>query len=144
MARKPRIEFSGAFYHIIVWGNQKQVIFLDENDRQEYLKRIEHYQQKCGFILYAFVLMSNHVHLLLETPKDQISRIMQMINFTYTQYFNRKYNKVGHLFQGRYKSHLCDKDEYLLTLMRYIHLNPVRAGIVAGPRNIIGAVTMHT
>jgi len=72
--------------------------------------------------------MSNHVHLLIETPHDPISRIMQMINFTYTQYFNRKYGKVGHLFQGRYKAILCDKDNYLLALVRYIHLNPIRAG----------------
>lgn len=74
--------------------------------------------------------MSNHVHLLIETPADPISRIMQMINFTYTQYFNRKYGKVGHLFQGRYKSYLCDKERYLLSLVRYIHHNPVRAGMV--------------
>jgi hypothetical protein len=73
--------------------------------------------------------MSSHVHLLIETPADPISRIMQMINFTYTQYFNRKYGKVGHLFQGRYKSYLCDKDSYLLSLVRYIHHNPVRAGL---------------
>jgi len=74
--------------------------------------------------------MRNHVHLLVETPKDPISHIMHRINFTYTQYFNRKYGKVGHLFQGRYKSYLCDKDTYLLNLVRYIHLNPVRADIV--------------
>jgi hypothetical protein len=77
--------------------------------------------------------MDNHIHLLIETPVDRISRIMQLINFTYTQYFNRKYHKVGHLFQGRYKGYLCDKNEYLLTLVRYIHLNPVRAKIVKRP-----------
>ena len=74
--------------------------------------------------------MTNHIHLLIETPNDLISRIMQMINFTYTQYFNKKYGKVGHLFQGRYKSYLCDKDSYLLSLVRYIHNNPVRAALV--------------
>lgn len=130
MARKPRIQFEGAFYHIIVRGNQRQNIFLDESDFREYLERLHKYRNKCGFILYAYVLMTNHVHLLIETPKDPISRIMQMINFTYTQYFNRKYRKVGHLFQGRYKSYLCDKDSYLLSLVRYIHNNPVRAGLV--------------
>ncbi|MFZ5645389.1 MAG: REP-associated tyrosine transposase [Bacillota bacterium] len=133
MARKPRIQYPGAFYHIIVRGNQRQNIFLDDADRLEYIKRLKRYKQKCGFILYAYVLMSNHVHLLLETPKDPIARIMQMINFTYTQYFNKKYNKVGHLFQGRYKSYLCDKDNYLLGLVRYIHKNPVRAGLVKLP-----------
>jgi putative transposase len=130
MARKPRIQFEGAFYHIIVRGNQKQDIFLDDTDCRRYLERLNTYKNTCGFILYAFILMRNHVHLLVETPKDPISRIMQRINFTYTQYFNRKYGKVGHLFQGRYKSYLCDKDTYLLNLVRYIHLNPVRAGLV--------------
>ncbi|MCL5022983.1 MAG: transposase [Nitrospirae bacterium] len=130
MARKPRIQFEGAFYHIIVRGNQRQDIFLDEEDRRSYLERLQRYRIRCGFILYAYVLMTNHVHLLIETPNDPISRIMQMINFTYTQYFNRKYAKVGHLFQGRYKSYLCDKDSYLLSLVRYIHNNPVRSGLV--------------
>lgn len=129
MARKPRIQFEGAFYHIIVRGNQRQDIFLDEADRRQYLERLQRYKNKCDFLLYAYVLMTNHVHLLIETPKDPISRIMQMINFTYTQYFNKKYGKVGHLFQGRYKSYLCDKDNYLLSLLRYIHNNPVRAGL---------------
>lgn len=130
MARRPRIQFEGAFYHIIVRGNQRQDIFLDETDRHRYLERVERYKSKCGFIVYAYVLMTNHIHLLIETPNDPISRIMQMINFTYTQYFNKKYKKVGHLFQGRYKSYLCDKDSYLLSLVRYIHNNPVRAGLV--------------
>ncbi len=133
MARPPRIEFPGAFYHIIVRGNRKQDIFLDDQDRSEYLARIQRYRKERGFILYAYVLMTNHVHLLIETPLSPISRIMQLISLTYTQYFNRKYDKVGHLFQGRYKSFLCDRDEYLLSLVRYIHLNPVRAGIVKEP-----------
>jgi putative transposase len=84
----------------MVRGNQRQDIFLDEPDRRQYLERLQGYRNKCGFILYAYVLMTNHVHLLIETPNDPISRIMQMINFTYTQYFNRKYAEVGHLFQG--------------------------------------------
>ena len=130
MARKPRIQFEGAFYHIIVRGNQRQDIFLDEEDRRTYLERLQRYRIKCGFILYAYVLMTNHVHLLIETPNDPISRIMQMINFTYTQYFNKRYGKIGHLFQGRYKAYLCDKDSYLLSLVRYLHKNPVRAGLV--------------
>ncbi len=133
MARSPRIEFSGAFYHIIVRGNQKQSIFIDDGDRREYLARVQFYKAKLKFILYSYVLMSNHVHLLVETPGAPISKIMQVLNFTYTQYFNRKYKKSGHLFQGRYKSLLCDRDEYLLALVRYIHLNPVRAGIVKTP-----------
>jgi REP element-mobilizing transposase RayT len=133
MARPPRIEFPGAFYHVIVRGNQRQDVFHDDMDRSEYLDRVKRYKEKCGFVLYAYVLMSNHVHLLIETPKEPISKVMQLINFTFTQYYNRKYCKVGHLFQGRYKSFLCDRDEYLLALVRYIHLNPVRVDMVKDP-----------
>ena len=133
MARPPRLEFPGAFYHIIVRGNQRQDIFIESQDRIEYLKRLKRYKKECGFILYAYVLMANHIHLLIETRDTPISKIMQLINLTYTQYFNKKYNKIGHLFQGRYKSFLCDRDEYLLSLVRYIHLNPVRANLVKGP-----------
>jgi REP element-mobilizing transposase RayT len=130
MARKPRIQFEGAFYHIIVRGNQKQNIFLDDDDRNNYLERLQKYKTKYNFFLYAYVLMTNHVHLLIETPSDPISKIMQMVNFTYTRYFNKKYDKTGHLFQGRFISYLCDKENYLLSLIRYIHNNPVRAGMV--------------
>ncbi len=130
MARPPRIEFSGAFYHVMVRGNQKQAIFHDNRDREKYLELVGRYKKKHGFRLYAYSLMINHVHLLVETPRSPISKIMQVVNLTYTQFYNRKYEKVGHLFQGRYKANLCDKDEYLLGLLRYIHLNPVRAKIV--------------
>lgn len=133
MARPPRIEFPGAFYHLIVRGNQQQAIFHDNQDRIKYLELVERYKKHLGFILYAYTLMTNHVHLLLETPKSPISKVMQAINLTYTQYFNRKYSKVGHLFQGRYKAYLCDRDEYLLSLVRYIHLNPVRTNLAKKP-----------
>ncbi|GBE06205.1 MAG TPA: hypothetical protein ENH31_02175 [Nitrospirae bacterium] len=133
MARQPRIEFPGAFYHVMVRGNQKQAIFHDNRDREKYLELLGNYKNKHGFKIYAYTLMINHVHLLLETPSSPISKIMQVMNLTYTQFFNRKYEKVGHLFQGRYKAKLCDKDEYLLGLLRYIHLNPVRAKIVKKP-----------
>jgi REP element-mobilizing transposase RayT len=126
MARKPRVEFEGAFYHVIVRGNQRQKIFRDERDRLYYLERVEHYRQRYRFRIYAYVLMSNHVHLLLETGKTPLSKILQGIQFTYTQYYNRRYRTVGHLFQGRYKAILCDRDAYLLELVRYIHLNPAR------------------
>ena len=135
MARPHRIEFPGAFYHVIVRGNQRQNIFINDEDRRAYLARVRRYKEEKGFILYAYVLMPNHVHLLVETADVPLSKIMQRINLTYTQYFNRKYNQVGHIFQGRYKSLLCDRDEYLLTLIRYIHLNPVRAKLVKSPRD---------
>ena len=126
MARKPRVEFEGAFYHVIVRGNQRQKIFRDDRDRLHYLKRVEHYRERYQFRIYAYVLMSNHVHLLLETTKTPLSKILQGIQFTYAQYYNRRYQIVGHLFQGRYKAILCDRDAYLLELVRYIHLNPAR------------------
>ncbi len=94
---------------------------------------LERYKKQHGFILYAYTLMTNHVHLLFETAKSPISRVMQIINYTYTRYFNQKYKKVGHLFQGRYKAYLCDRDKYLLSLVRYIHLNSVRAELVKNP-----------
>ncbi len=126
MARKPRVEFSGALYHVICRGNQRQVIFRNDADRKYYLDSLERYRQWYGFKVYAYVLMSNHVHMLLETGGMPLSRIMQGLQLRYTGYFNRKYNKVGHLFQGRYKAILCDRDAYLLELVRYLHLNPQR------------------
>lgn len=130
MARKPRIEFPGAFYHVIIRGNNRQDIFLEEHDYQQFLKRLRKYKKLYFFVLYAFVLMKNHVHMLLETTSTPLSKVMQGIDQSYTQYFNAKYRQVGHILQGRYKAILCDKDSYFLELVRYIHLNPDRAGII--------------
>jgi REP element-mobilizing transposase RayT len=126
MARKPRVEYPGAFYHVICRGNQRQVIFRSDADRKYYLERLEKYRQRYGFSVYAYVLMSNHVHLLIETGRVPLSKIMHGLQFTYTGYYNKKYRKVGHLFQGRYKAILCDRQAYLLALVRYLHLNPGR------------------
>ena len=129
MPRKPRIEYSGAFYHIIVRGNQKQRIFKEQADFQKYLLTLTVYKNRTGCRVYAYVLMNNHVHLLIETGDVPLSKVMQGVNQTYTLYFNRKYHTVGHLFQGRYKAILCDRDAYLLGLVKYIHQNPFRAKI---------------
>ena len=128
MARKPRIEFEGALYHVIGRGNRKEAIFLDDEDRQHFLTKLKDYKRQYGFILYAYVLMKNHLHLLIETGRTPLSKIMQGLLQSHTQWHNRKYHLVGHLFQGRYKAILCDKDTYLLELLRYLHLNPLRAG----------------
>ena len=133
MARKPRIEFGGAFYHVITRGNQKQKIFKDEADYEKYIEILSGYRKQYQYRLYAYVLMNNHVHLLLETRDIKLSKIQQGINQRYTMYYNKKYKTVGHLFQGRYKAILCDRDAYLLTLIKYIHLNPVRANVVKLP-----------
>ncbi len=133
MARKPRIEFEGAFYHVITRGNQKQKIFRDKEDYLKYLEIFSGYKTRYKYSLYSYVLMSNHVHLLIETQKIPLSKILQGINQSYTAYFNKRYKTVGHLFQGRYKAILCDRDEYLLSLVKYIHLNPVRAKTAKTP-----------
>lgn len=133
MARRPRIVAPGLLYHVIVRGNQRQKTFLRPRDYQAYLERLAKYRQKCGVTLYAYCLMPNHVHLLLECGEPPLAKFMQGVQQSYTQYFNRAHDKVGHLFQGRYKALVCEKDEYLLALVRYIHLNPVRSKIVSQP-----------
>ena len=135
MARKPRIEYPGAFYHVIVRGNQRQRIFKDAADYQKYLLTLTVYRNRYQFHLYAYVLMGNHVHLLLETGDVPLSKILQGVSQTYTLYFNRRYRTVGHLFQGRYKAILCDREAYLLGLLKYIHQNPLRAKIAASLRD---------
>jgi REP element-mobilizing transposase RayT len=130
MARKPRIEYEGAFYHVITRGNQKQKIFKDPLDYRKFLEILVSYKQRYHFYLYAYVLMSNHIHLLIETTDVPLSKIFQGVNQRYTMYYNRRYKTVGHLFQGRYKAILCDRDRYLLALLKYIHYNPLRAKIV--------------
>ena len=129
MARKPRIEYEGAFYHVITRGNQQQKIFKDSLDYRKFLDILTSYKQRYHFHLYAYVLMPNHVHLLIETQDTRLSKILQGVNQRYTMYYNRRYKTVGHLFQGRYKAILCDRDRYLLALLQYIHHNPLRAKI---------------
>ncbi len=137
MARRPRIHFPGALYHVITRGNRRQGIFLDEKDMKKLLAFLAEYKSRYPFRLYAYALMKNHLHLLVEVEEVPLGRIMQTLLFRYTRYFNRRYGKVGHLFQGRYKAIVCDKDAYLLELVRYIHLNPVRAKIVKKPEEYL-------
>lgn len=130
MARPLRIQYEGALYHITSRGNEKRDIFLDEADFKKFLKILSELQDRFKIIIYGYVLMNNHYHLLIETPQANIIKTIHYLNSSYTGYFNRKYNRVGHLFQGRYKSYLIEKDSYLLLVSRYIHLNPLRAGVV--------------
>jgi len=133
MPRKPRIEFPGALYHIFSRGNNKQEIFLEDRDRSKFMDYLRHYKNEFSFALYAYVLMRNHFHLLIQVGSAPASKIMQCLIQSYTQYFNTRHERVGHLFQGRYKAILCEKEEYLKELIRYLHLNPVRAGYVERP-----------
>ena len=135
MARKPRIEIPGGLYHIITRGNNRKRIFRSHDDYLKFLLSLENQKAKRPFYLYAYCLMPNHVHLLAEMQDDPISQVMQALLTAYSQYHNRKYRKVGHLFQGRYKGILCQTDRYLGELVRYIHLNPVRAKMVARPED---------
>jgi REP element-mobilizing transposase RayT len=137
VARKPRVHIAGALYHVIARGNQRQKIFRSDADRRRYLELLNEYRMRYPFRLLAYVLMPNHVHLLLEMERHPLSKIMQGLQQSYTAYFNRKYKLVGHLFQGRYKDILCDRDAYLLELVRYIHLNPVRSKLVRDPGEYI-------
>jgi putative transposase len=133
MGRPLRIEYPGALYHVTSRGNEKKSIFLDKVDRAKFLRILREYRSRHGIVIHAYVLMNNHYHLLLETPRGNLLRVMHGINSGYTGYFNRKYQRVGHLFQGRYRALLVEKDQYLLSLSRYIHLNPVRAGVASRP-----------
>jgi putative transposase len=133
MARKPRVEFPGGLYHVFSRGNRKERIFEDDVDRGRFLEKLRKYKEKYDFVLYAYVMLQNHFHLLLEMGENPLSRIMQGILQSHTQYFNRRHGKVGHVFQGRYRAILCEKDAYLIQLVKYIHLNPVRAGLVDDP-----------
>jgi len=134
MARQLRVEFEGAFYHVTSRGNLKERIFFNDRDREKFLEILERTKERYSYLLHAYALMDNHYHLLIETPKANLSQIMQNINTSYTVYINRKYRRAGHLFQGRFKGIIVDKDGYLVTLSRYIHLNPVRAKIVHKPQ----------
>lgn len=133
MARRRRITYEGALYHVISRGNQKQPIFFDDEDYREYLIRLHAYKRRYSFSLYAYTLMQNHVHLLIQQRDVPLSKIMQGVMQSYAMYHNRKYGKTGHLFQGRYKAIMCDGDAYLLELIRYLHLNPVRGHLVSKP-----------
>lgn len=133
MARPLRIEFAGALYHITARGNERKAIYFDDQDRRGFLELLGHVCKRCGWVCHAYCLMTNHYHLLIETPDGNLSRGMRQLNGEYTRYVNRNYSRVGHLFQGRYKAILVQKESYLLELSRYVVLNPVRAGMVELP-----------
>ncbi|MFZ5761136.1 MAG: transposase [Thermodesulfobacteriota bacterium] len=133
MARPLRIEYPGAVYHITSRGNARQDIFIDDGDRQGFLTILAGVVDRCNWLCHGYCLMGNHYHLLLETPEANLSLGMRQLNGVYTQRFNRRHDRVGHLLQGRYKALLVEKNGHLLELCRYIVLNPVRAGLVAEP-----------
>jgi putative transposase len=134
MARPLRLEFPHALYHLTSRGDRREDIYLSDADRLAWLSVLTQVCQCFGWIVHAYCLMSNHYHLLVETPLANLSQGMRQLNGVYTQLFNRAHGKVGHVFQGRFKAIVLDREGYLLELARYIVLNPVRAGMVAGAR----------
>lgn len=134
MARQLRLEFAGGFYHLTARGNAQAAIYKDDEDRKRFLDLLGREIAQQGWLCYAYCLMDNHYHLLIETPEANLSTGMRRLNQVYTQTFNRRHGRVGHVLQGRYKSIVVDKDSYLLELGRYIVLNPVRAKMVQSPR----------
>jgi REP element-mobilizing transposase RayT len=130
MVRALRVEFAGALYHVTARGNARQKIFLDDEDRRGFLDLLGKEVEQQGWLCYAYCLMNNHYHLLIETPEPNLVAGMRRFGGVYTQRFNRRHRRVGHLFQGRYKAILVDKDAYLRELCRYVVLNPVRAKAV--------------
>ena len=133
MARPLRIQYPGAFYHVTSRGNERKAIYRNDKDRTKFLSYLESASERYDALIHAYCLMDNHYHLLLETPRSNLSRILHHVNGAYTTYFNVKRDRCGHLFQGRYKAILVEKDAYCQELSRYIHLNPVRAGIAKSP-----------
>jgi REP element-mobilizing transposase RayT len=131
MARPLRLEFEGALCHVMARGNAREAIFLDDDDRVAFVANLGRVAERFEWRVWAWCLMGNHYHLLVETLRPTLSRGMREINGVYTQGFNRRHRRVGHVLQGRYKAVLVDKDSYLLELSRYVVLNPVRAGLVA-------------
>jgi putative transposase len=130
MSRPLRLEFPDALYHITSRGDRREDIYEDAVDREAYLKILASVITQFNWVCYAYCLMGNHYHLLIQTPDGNLSKGMRQLNGVYTQFYNRQHRKTGHLYQGRYKAILVDQDSYLLELSRYIVLNPVKAGIV--------------
>ena len=126
MARHLRLEYAGAIYHVTSRGNERSDIFSSDADKQRFLEKLAENQERHHVRLFAYVVMGNHYHLLLETPRGNLARFMQQLNTSYTMYYNIRHDRVGHVFSGRYKAKVVSGDEYLLALTRYVHLNPVK------------------
>lgn len=135
MARPLRIEYPGAFYHVTVRGNARADICREDEDRSVWVEVLAFVVGRFGWKCHAYCLMSNHYHLLVETPEPNLSRGMRQLNGIFTQRYNRRHRQVGHLFQGRYKAILVEKESHGLELVRYIAMNPVKAGMVEHPKD---------
>lgn len=144
MARPLRIEFPGAVYHVTSRGNERKAIFRDDQDRKMFLDILEHVTNRYNWLCHAYCLMENHYHLLIDTPDANLSMGMRQLNGIYTQRFNRRHDRVGHLFQGRFKAVVVQKDSHLLEACRYVVLNPVRSKRVERPEQWVWSSHMAT
>lgn len=135
MPRQARRKSESGIYHIMLRGINHQQIFEDEEDRQRFIETLIRYQKECGYIIYAYCLMGNHIHLLLKEEKEELALILKKIAGSYAYWYNWKYHRCGHLFQDRFKSEPVETDEYFLTVIRYIHQNPVKSGICRKAKN---------
>jgi len=133
MPRKPRIHYPGALYHVMLGGNGGCDVFADAKDRYRFFLLLQEMVERFGCRVYAYSLMDTHIHLALQVGEVELSKVMQNLSSRYTRWSNRRHQKTGHLFQGRYKAILVEEDAYLLQLVSYLHLNPVRAGMTADP-----------
>lgn len=137
MPRPPRLHAPSLVYHVFARGNNKEPIFFDESNYIRFLSNLERFRSSLDYILYTYCLLPNHFHLLLQVNSKPLSKIMQVLLTGYTMYINKKNQRVGHLFQGRFQSIIVEKEEYLLQVLRYIHLNPVKANLVENPEDYL-------
>ena len=135
MPRTARKQSEAGIYHVMIRGINRQQIFIDDEDTRYFVSLLQEYQSTGSFVLYAYCLMGNHVHILLQAKNDPLPVIMKRIGVRYVTHFNEKYDRIGHLFQDRYKSEPVDSDSYFLTVLRYIHNNPVKAGLCEKPED---------
>lgn len=133
MPRYQRIISQTGIYHVMVRGNERKNLFLNEDDKQRFVETLFIVKTETGFFIFAYCLMDNHIHLLIKESSEGLATIMKRINTSYAYYFNKKYHRVGHLFQDRFKSEPIEDERYLLAVIRYIHNNPVKAGLVTTP-----------
>ena len=134
MPRRLRLEYEGAIYHVMTRGNARQDIVQDDDDRNRLLTDLERLVLRCDWELLAFAILSNHLHLLLKTPQPNLGKGMQAFLSGYAVWSAKRRQRPGHLFQGRYKAEMIEDESYYWTVSRYIHLNPVRAGLVRAPK----------
>ncbi|HBC92183.1 MAG TPA: transposase [Pelotomaculum sp.] len=130
MPRQAREKSKSGIYHIILRGTNKQTIFEEEEDRVKFFRTLNHYKEKSGYKIYAYCLMGNHIHLLIQEGKEELGIVMRRLGASYVYWYNWKYQRCGHLFQDRYKSETVDDESYFFTVIRYIHQNPLKAGLV--------------